>query len=124
MYCTAHDIKVPFYMPEFSNRKIIKHSFHADNDKGDLVIGYVMITGRDLMVQLGLSYDFKHKVLQWDGAKVHMKEPRGLLGKSDLNKHEMCEVVLQTTKPASTRKSTERMINSLTVPMQSQTLIR
>ena len=39
-----------------------------------------MIIGRDLMVQLGLMADFKRQVLQWDGATVHMKEPRILLG--------------------------------------------
>ena len=55
-----------------------------------------MIIGRDVMAQLGLQADFKHQVLQWDGATVHMKEPSGLLGKSDLNKCEMREVVMQT----------------------------
>ena len=29
-----------------------------------------MIIGRDLMVQLGLSDDFKCQVLQWDGETV------------------------------------------------------
>ena len=39
-----------------------------------------MIIGRDLMVQLGLTADFKRQVLQWDGTTVPMKEPSGLLG--------------------------------------------
>ena len=33
MYCTTHDIKVPFFMPEFSRSKIINHLFHVDNDE-------------------------------------------------------------------------------------------
>ena len=41
------------------------------------------------MVQLGLLAESKRQVLQLDGAKVPMKEPRGLLGKSDLNKRDM-----------------------------------
>ena len=33
MYCTTHDVKVPFCMPELSSSKIINHRFHVDNDK-------------------------------------------------------------------------------------------
>ena len=80
MYCNTHDVKVPFCIPEFSSSNIINHLFHGNNDKGKSGIGYDMIIGRDLMVQLGLTADFKRQVLQWDGATVHMKDPRSLLG--------------------------------------------
>ena len=76
VYCTAHDVKVPFYIPEFSGSKIINHCFHIDNNEGKSVIGYDMIIGRDLMVQLGLAADFKRQAFQWDGTTVHMKESR------------------------------------------------
>ena len=33
MYCTTHDVKVPFCMPIFSSCKIINHLFHVDNVK-------------------------------------------------------------------------------------------
>ena len=66
-----------------------------------------MFISRDLMVQLGLSADFKNQVFQCDGATVPIKEPRGLLGKSYLNSHEMRKVVMQTVKPDSTRKATD-----------------
>ena len=81
---------------------MINHHFHVDNDKGDSGIGYYMIIGRDLMVQLGLTSKFKRQVLQWDGATVHMKEPRSLIGESDITKRNMREVVMQTVEPAST----------------------
>ena len=68
MYSTTHDVKVTFRMPEFSSSKIINHRFHFDNRKGELVIGYELIIGRSLMVQLGLTAKFKRQVLQWDGA--------------------------------------------------------
>ena len=58
-------------------------------------IGYEIIIGRDPMVQLGPTDNFKLQVLQWGGATVHMKETRSLLGKSDLTKHNMREVVMQ-----------------------------
>ena len=102
VYCATHDVKVPFFMPEFSGSKIINHRFHVDNDEGESGIGYDMIIGSDLMVQLGLTADFKIQVLQWDDTTVHMKESSNLLGKSNLTKHEMREVVMQTAEPAST----------------------
>ena len=91
-----HDVKVTFCMPEFSSSKIIEHQFHVKNDKGKSGIGYDMIIGRDLMVQLGILSDFKCQLLQWDGTTVPMKEPSGMIGKSDLNKRKMRKVVMQT----------------------------
>ena len=73
MYCTINDAKVPFCVPYFSSSKIINHRFHVDNYKCESGISYDMIIGRDLMVKLGPKADFKHQVLQWDGATVHMK---------------------------------------------------
>ena len=58
-----HDVKVPFCMPDFSISKIINHRFHVDYEKGDLGIGYDMIIGCDLMVQVVLMADFQHQVL-------------------------------------------------------------
>ena len=46
------------------------------------------------MVHLGLPYDFKCQVLQWDGLTVTMKEPIGLLGQTYQTSHEMCEVLM------------------------------
>ena len=62
------------------------------------------------MVQIGLTTEFKRQVLQWDGATVHMKEPSGLLGKSDLTKREMRKVVMCTAELASKREATKRMV--------------
>ena len=73
-------------MTELSISKIINHCFHVDNDKGDSGIGYDMIIGYDLIVQIGITADFQRQVLQWYGATVHMKEPINLLGQSGLTK--------------------------------------
>ena len=59
-YTTTHDVKVPFSIPEFYSSKIITHQFHIDNTLGDKRIGYDMIVGHDLMLQLGLKSDFRH----------------------------------------------------------------
>ena len=113
VYCSTHDVKVPFCIPEFSGSKIINHRFHVDNDEGELGIGHDIIIGRDLMVQLGLTADFKRQVLQWDGATVHMKDSRNFLGQSDLTKREIRGVATQTAEPASMREATERMAKIL-----------
>ena len=42
-----------------------------------------------------------------------MKEPRGLLGKSDLTSREMREVVMHTAEPFSTREATEALLKIL-----------
>ena len=94
-------------MPELSSSKINNHHFHVDNEKGDSDIGYDMIIGRDLMVQLGLTADFKRQLLQWVSATVHMKEPINLLGQSNLTKSKMRKVVMQTAEPAPTREATD-----------------
>ena len=73
LYCVTHDVKVPFCMPNFTSSKIIEHRFHVDNKKGELGIGYDMIIGHNLMVQLGLLVYFKRQVLQWNGATLPMK---------------------------------------------------
>ena len=106
LYCTTHDVKVHFCMPEFSSSKIINHCFHVNNNKGELVIGYDMIIVRDLMVQIGLMANFKRQVIQWYGAIVHMKEPISFLGKSDLTKRDMRKMVRQTEELASTQEDT------------------
>ena len=113
VYCMAHDFNVHFCMPEFFISKIINHSLYVDNDKGESGIGYDIIISRDLMVQLVLTAEFKRQVLQWDGATVHMKEPTGLLEQSNLNNSEMCEAVMQTAEPASTREANEIMVKIL-----------
>ena len=64
MYCTTHDVKVSFCMPKLSGSKIINHRFHVDKYEGESGIGYDMIILRDMMVQLGLTADFKRQVLQ------------------------------------------------------------
>ena len=53
--CTARRMMSKFLLhAEFSRSKIINHRFYVEND---------MIIGRDLMVQLFLTADFKHQVL-------------------------------------------------------------
>ena len=67
------------------------------------------------MEQIGPTTDFKRQVLQWGDATVHMKEPRNLLGQSDLTKRKMREVVMQTVEPYFVQESTEQMVKILNI---------
>ena len=67
-------------MLEISSNRIILNHFHVDNNKVELVIGYDMIIGHDLMVQICVMANFKHQVLKWDDNTVPMKNPRSFLG--------------------------------------------
>ena len=60
LYTTKHGVKVTFSMPYFPSRKNIMNSFHVDNSIGDGEIGYEIIIGCDLMVQLGPKAEFSH----------------------------------------------------------------
>ena len=67
------------FITEFSSSKIILHHSHDDNNEVESGIGYGMIIFRNLMVPLGLLAEFKSRFLLWDGVKVTMKEPSGLI---------------------------------------------
>ena len=89
------------------------HRFYVDQNEGESVIGYEMIIGHDLMVQLGLSDGFKRQVLEWDDATVTMKEPSGLIGQTYLTSCDMREVVMHKEEPVSTREASESMVKNL-----------
>ena len=93
-------------MTELYRIKTMEYHFHVYNDKVEPGIGSNMIICRDLMVQLGLLADFKRQFIQWDGSTLTMKEPSGMLVKSDLTSIKMREAVMQTAEPASTLEDT------------------
>ena len=70
-------------MPGFYSRNIIFHCFNIYINEGESGIGYNIIIGRYLMVQLGLMEYFKCQVLQWDFSAVPMKEPISFLGQDN-----------------------------------------
>ena len=65
--------------------------------KSDPGIGYDMIIGCDLILQIGTMVDFKCQVFQWYDAAVPMNDPIMLLGQIDLKSCEICKLVMYTT---------------------------
>ena len=72
-----------------------------------------MIIGRNLMVQLYLTADFKHELPQLDGVTVPIKEPIVILGKTYLTSREMHQVLMQTAEPVSKIEDNERLVKIL-----------
>ena len=62
------------YMTKFYSIKIITHIFHIDNEDGDIGIGYEIIIGQDLMVQLGKIDGFRNNFTKWDVTAVPMNK--------------------------------------------------
>ena len=67
------------------------------------------------MVNLGLTADFKRQVLLLDGTSVPMKETSILIRKKNLTSRNIREVVMHTSKPASTREYTKIMIKNICI---------
>ena len=63
LHCTTHDVRVTFFVLDLSSSNIIEHLFHVNNDKFGSDIGYEMIIGSELIVQLGLAHDFNNQFL-------------------------------------------------------------
>ena len=62
--------KVHMALPEFHDDRIIEWGFHLTDNLGN----YDMILGRDLITELGIVLDFKSMEVEWDGARIPMKD--------------------------------------------------
>ena len=62
-YWNIYYAKVIFCMPDFSIRNIISHYFHFNDYEGDTCVGYGKIINRDVIINIGLIANFKHKVI-------------------------------------------------------------
>ena len=56
---------------------------NAQDDEG---IGYDVIIGHDIMLQLGLKAVFGCQIMEWDNIVVPLKETGNFLGQPDLTK--------------------------------------
>ena len=81
-------------MPYFSISKIISHHFHVNKNEGDTDIGYGMIICYNIIVNIGLVDNFKCKVIEWNEDVVPMKDLGNFLGKDNLTKSNIIEVVM------------------------------
>ena len=71
-------------MPEFSRRNIVTHLFNVDKEERAYRIGYDMIIGHELMLQLNLKENFGRQILEWDEIVVLIKYSINFPGKPSL----------------------------------------
>ena len=65
--------KLVFSLPEFSNSRLITHNFHVMDE---VLPGYHMIIGRDLMQLLKLDNKYSSDTLEWVGNReIPLKPP-------------------------------------------------
>ena len=83
-------------MSELSSSNIISHWFNVNNNKGESRISYYIIVVNDLMVQLGITANFKRQDHKWDNVLVPTKEPISLLFQTDGTGCKMREVIMHT----------------------------
>jgi len=65
--------KIQFRLPEFDDSKVIEHTVHVDTTPLKTQPKYDMILGTDLSEELGITLDFKERVMTWEGATAPMK---------------------------------------------------
>ena len=72
-YVAAGKAVMEFSLPDMNDSKVITWSCYLDDtDK----IGYDAVIGQDLMTKLGISINFKEKIIQWDDIQLPIREKR------------------------------------------------
>ena len=83
---TKYSSEVHFTLQEFSDKKIINWEFNVVDSKN---LGYDMILGRDIMLQLKMDVSFAQKSVSWEGISIPMRDYNRLrqykLSKYELN---------------------------------------
>jgi hypothetical protein len=72
-----HKVKCQFILHEFHEGKDISWNMYVDESDARLN-SYDMITGRDLLHELGINLLFSLGVMKWDNATVPMRDPSQL----------------------------------------------
>ena len=84
MLKTKYESKINFSLPEFSDKKIITWTFNVADKES---LGYDMILGRDLLMELKMNVSFNRKIVTWEETEIPMRD-FNKLRKHNLNKKE------------------------------------
>ena len=75
-------------------------------------VGYALIIGRDLMLELGLDISFENKTIMWEGTTIPMRD-FNMLRKWNLFKYEMRIIIQEMNEPIVAQEATDQMIKIL-----------
>ena len=104
-----HEAEIHFTLPEFSDKKIINWTFSVTDSKD---LGYDMIVGRDLLLELKIDVSFNKKMVNWEGIEIPMRD-FNRLRRWNLSKYEVKAIIQEMKEPIVTKRATERMIKIL-----------
>ena len=116
---------VKFKLSSFSDHWSITWDFYIC--KEDQNIGYDLIIGRDLLLELGMILDFKNKLLNWDGIVIDMpsadqEAPRFKLLTSLENYHRKLELANLEDEPQAVQAVTRRALKVMDVEYKAAVL--
>ena len=84
MLKTNYKSKIIFSLREFIDKKIITWTFNVADKES---LGYDMILGRDLLMELKMNVSFNRKIVTWEETEIPMRD-FNKLRKHNLNKKE------------------------------------
>ena len=115
---TKYESKIHFSLPEFSDKKIITWKFSVAEKEN---LGYDIILGRDLLLDLKMNISFEKKMVSWEGIEIPMRD-FNKLRRHNLNKMEFKAIIQSSKEPMVTQKATDRMITILDATYQKANL--
>jgi hypothetical protein len=96
-------------LPEFSDKKNITWHFSVFEGKE---VGYDVIIGRDLTLELKMDISFANKSISWEGIEIPMRN-FNKLKKWNISRMEMKAIIQESTEPIVTQEATERILKIL-----------
>ena len=106
---TKYESTEQLMLPEFSDKKNI--TWHFSLFEGNDV-GYDMVIGRDLMLELGMEISFIKKTVSWEDIEIPMRD-FNRLRKWNVSKMEMKAIIQESSEPIVTQAATDRIIKIL-----------
>ena len=106
---TKHESKVYFSLPEFSDQKIIDWVFNVTSSED---LGYDVILGRDVLLNLNMNISFEKRNISWEGIEIPMRD-FGKLRKYKFNKMEFKALIQERDEPMVTQEATDRIVKIL-----------
>ena len=106
---TKYETTERLMLPEFSDKKNITWHFSVFEGSD---VGYDMVIGRDLMLELGMDISFAKKTVTWEGIEIPMRD-FNKLRKWNISKMEMNAIIQESAEPIVTQEATKRIIKIL-----------
>ena len=102
---TKYESKVYFSLPEFSDQKIINWVFNTTSSED---LGYDVILGRDILLNLNINISFEKRNVSWDGIEIPMRD-FNKLRKYKFNKMEFKAFIQERDEPIVTQEATNQI---------------